>query len=185
MGEITIVSGKWGGRSIMTPEGVATRPLLSRLRKSLADILRPKLPGASVFELFGGSGAISFELLSNGADSAVIVELDPAVCRLIVTNAKKLGAKVQVEQGDCLQVIPKYATAGSKFDIVLVAPPYGLGLQSKAMTALTYRPMIKNGGLAIVQREINEPFWAPRDGFGQVDTRRYGRTVFDFYTWAK
>lgn len=185
MGEITIVSGKWGGRSIMTPEGVATRPLLSRLRKSLADILRPRLHGASVMELFGGSGAIALELLSNGAESAVIVELDEAVCRLIGSNIKKLGANAKVEQGDCLQIIPKYAAAGAKFDVVIVAPPYGAGLQSKAMTALAYRPLVKNGGLAIVQRELNEPFWTPRDGFGQVETRRYGRTVFDFYTWNK
>lgn len=185
MGEITIVSGRWGGRSIMAPEGIATRPLLSRLRKSLADILRPRLNGAVLMELFGGSGAISFELLSNGAESAVVIELDPAVARLIGTNARKLGANITVEAGDCLQIIPKYADAGTKFDYVIVAPPYGMGLQGKAMDAITYRPLLKSGGVAIVQREINEPMWAPRDGFTKIETRRYGRTVFDFLTWTK
>lgn len=185
MGEIVIVSGKWGGRSIMTPEGIATRPLLSRLRKSLADILRPKLHGAKVLELFGGSGAISFELLSNGAEAAVIIELDPAVARLIASNAKKLGANVRVETGDCLKFIPTYAEAGEKFDYIIVAPPYNLGLHVKAMDAITYRTPLKVGGTAIVQRELNEQYWKPRDGFTISETRRYGRTVFDFYTWTK
>ena len=68
MGSIQIVSGTLRGRTILTPAEDTTRPLLSRLRKTLADILRPSLQGTAVLDLFGGSGAIAFELLSNGAD---------------------------------------------------------------------------------------------------------------------
>lgn len=182
MSDLRITSGRFKGRALISPEGEeVTRPLLTRLRKSLADILRPRLQGARVLELFGGTGAIAFELLSNGAATATIIEKDPVSARIIRENARKLGAEAKVVEGDCLQKIPQLAAQGEKFDIIIVAPPYGLGLQKKAMGALSSNPLLLPGGLAIVQREKIEPLWEPVGLFTFAQTRAYGRTVFDFY----
>lgn len=178
-----IVSGRFRGRLLETPEGKSTRPLLTRLRKSLADILRPELPGAGIVELFGGSGAISFELLSNGATHALIVEVDKAAATIIRANAKKLGAQALVEEGDCLRLMPTFARRNRPFQIAIVAPPYGLGLQARAMEALVIARILSPGGLAVVQREDSEPLWEAKGGFVLERTREYGRTVFDFYRW--
>jgi 16S rRNA (guanine966-N2)-methyltransferase len=75
------------------------------LRKSLADILRPRLAGARVLDLFAGSGAVAFELLSNGADAAVVVEHDPAGAALIRRNADTLGLRVQIFEGDAFAAV--------------------------------------------------------------------------------
>ena len=182
MDELRIVSGKYKGRSLKSPEGKGTRPLLTRLRKSLADILRPRLPGCRVLDVFGGTGAISFELLSNGAEEAVIVELDPAAASIIKENARKLGAPVNVMTGDALAAVDLLWASKRLFDIVVVAPPYGLGLQKKTMDALSAKPLLRQGGTAIVQREAAEPFWEAVQPLEHERTRKYGRTVFDFYT---
>jgi len=183
MGSITITSGTLRGRRIQTPEGSQTRPLLTRLRKSLADILRPRLAQARLLDLFGGSGAIAFELLSNGAAAAVVVELAPKTAELISLNARSLGVaqSVEVVQGDGIAAIEGLSRKKEAFDIVIVAPPYGLGLQQKAVAALARHPLLKPGGVIIVQREEREPQVAPPDGLAFVRMREYGRTVFDFY----
>jgi len=183
MGDLRITSGKYRGRVLSAPEGSTTRPLLTRLRKSLADVLRPDLPGMVILEMFGGSGAISFELISNGAERALIFELDGVSARHIRENATKLAAPVRVENGDCLEKLPDLKKRGEVFDLIMVAPPYGKGLQEKSMEWLASFPVMKPGSLVIVQREDKEPFWEAARGFTHDQTREYGRTVFDFYVW--
>ena len=183
MGAITITSGTLRGRRLKTPEGSQTRPLLTRLRKSLADILRPQLAQCRLLDLFGGSGAIAFELLSNGAAAAVIVELNAKTAGLIRENAKTLGieAAVEVFQGDGIATLAALARKKDAFDIIIVAPPYGLGLQQKAIDSLARHPLLKTGGIIIVQREDREPQVAAPVGLALVRSRCYGRTLFDFY----
>ena len=183
MGFITINSGSLRGRRIRTPEGSQTRPLLTRLRKSLADILRPRLAGVRLLDLFGGSGAIAFELLSNGAASAVIVELNPKTAELIRANARSLGLEASVEVVGCDGVAAVQGLGRKKdaFDIIIVAPPYGLGLQQQAVAALASHRLLKPQGIIIVQREDREAQVPAPAGLDLVRTRDYGRTVFDFY----
>jgi len=183
MGLIHITSGKLRGRNLRTPAGQATRPLLTRVRKSLADIMRPRLPGARILDLFGGSGAIAFELLSNGAARAVVVELDAPTAQLIRANAGTLGVEqdVTVEQGDGIEVIGLLAARGERFDIIIIAPPYGRGLQEKALEAVTAHSILTKQGAVIVQCEQKETVPDTCGGLHRVRARSYGRTVFSFY----
>ena len=51
-----VQSGSARGRSIKSlPRGREVRPILARIRKSLFDILRPRLTGARFLDLFAGS----------------------------------------------------------------------------------------------------------------------------------
>jgi 16S rRNA (guanine(966)-N(2))-methyltransferase RsmD len=181
MGKIRITSGTLRGRSVDTPEGEGTRPLLTRLRKSLADLLRPRLAGTRVLDLFGGSGAVAFELLSNGAREAVVVELDRDTARLIECNAARLQVPVAVAAGDALDQVPLLAGRGERFDVIVIAPPYGAGLQQKALDAVAEAGLLAGGGVVVVQRDHREPLAAAKGGLRLSRSRSYGRTVFDFY----
>jgi len=187
MGFVRITSGTLKGRKVQTPEGEETRPLLTRLRKSLADILRTRLPGARVLDLFGGSGAIAFELLSNGAASAHVIELSVKTAALISENAGALGIKgmVTAARGDGVEELRRLTARGERFDIIIVAPPYGLSLQQKSMDAMKEGKPLAPGGVVVVQREEREPQAGPSGGMRLVRTRSYGRTVFDFYEAAR
>ncbi|MCP4715633.1 MAG: methyltransferase [Deltaproteobacteria bacterium] len=183
MGSIRIISGALRGRVVRTPAGVRTRPLLTRLRKSLADILRPRLAGARVLDMFGGSGAIGFELLSNGAAGLTVIELDQATSHLIAQNAVDLGVgeAVTVLHGDGLAVARNIAAAGAVFDIVIVAPPYGQGLQQRALDTVMSICLAAPGALVVSQRDAREPVAVAPEPVCLTETRVYGRTAFDFY----
>lgn len=186
MGSVQIVSGTMRGRIVLTPTEDTTRPLLSRLRKTLADILRPRLQDAAVLDLFGGSGAIAFELLSNGAASAEIVELHPPAAALVRRNAENLGLqdRVQVHCGDAIHMIDRLTENRAFFDIILVAPPYGHGLQQKTISTLASFNLLSKAGLIIVQRDKREPCTEPIAPLRLVRTRSYGRTIFEFFDLA-
>lgn len=186
MGSVRITSGRLRGRKVTTPEGQETRPLLTRVRKSLVDLLRPRLPGARVLELFGGSGAIALELLSNGAARATVVELNPRTARLIGENAAAVGEgeRVRVQTGDALAAAEAFARAGERFDLVVVAPPYGRSLHQEAVAVLDRHPLLAPGGLVVVQRDTAEPEARAGKGLVHVRSRSYGKTTFDFYEAA-
>ncbi|MCX8042898.1 MAG: RsmD family RNA methyltransferase [Desulfobacterota bacterium] len=182
MGTVRIISGKLKGRAVETPGG-QTRPLLSRLRKSLADILRPHLAGARILDLFGGSGAITFELLSNGASSAVIVELDPVAAQMIQKNIHSLSLDgvVEMHAGDALSAISIFERRGDVFDVIVIAPPYGQGLHTHALERVACSRLLGRQCIVVVQRDQHEPC-APSQGLlEKISTRSYGRTLFDFY----
>ena len=181
MGQVRITSGTLRGRAVETPEGDATRPLLARVRKSLADLLRPRLAGARILDLFGGSGAVAFELLSNGAREAVVVELASGAARLIEHSAVRLGVPITVVVGDARVHVPSLADRGERFDVVVIAPPYGCGLQQEVLEAVEVHDLVAPGGVAVVQRDRCEPPAEPRGGLRWSRSRAYGRTVFDFY----
>lgn len=181
MGMVRITSGRLRGRAVETPDGEGTRPLLSRLRKSLADVLRPRLPDARVLDLFGGSGAVAFELLSNGAREATLVELDDDAARRIEANASRLGVRANVHHGDALKTIPVLGRRGEQFDVVVVAPPYGTDLQQRALDALQDQRLLAEGGIVVSQRDHRDPPARPRTPLVLTRTRTYGRTAFDFY----
>src|SRR5918995_5518501 len=119
-----IIAGTHRGSRISAPKGLDTRPTGDRVREAAFNLIGP-VDGATVLDLFAGSGAMGIEALSRGAASATFVESDRAACRTIQDNLKKLrltGARVRCE--DALRALAADAASGRKYDLVLVDPPY-------------------------------------------------------------
>ena len=117
-----IVGGEHRGARIFAPKGKDTRPTTDRVREAAFNLIGP-VDGATVLDLFAGSGAMGLEALSRGAASATFVEDDREAVRSIERNLEKLsvtGAKVV--QRDVLQAL---ATERRTYDLVLCDPPYG------------------------------------------------------------
>ena len=121
---LRVVAGAHKGRPLKAPPGRSTRPTADRVREALFSILGP-IEDATVLDLFAGSGAMGLEALSRGAAHATFVESDREACRTINRNLDKLaldGATVLCQ--DALTALRADARAGTRYDLVLVDPPY-------------------------------------------------------------
>src|SRR4029079_14054174 len=87
---LRIIAGTHRGRRIAAPKGGHTRPTGDRVREALFNLVGP-VDGASVLDLYAGSGALGLEALSRGARRCVFVETDGAACRAIRANLETLG----------------------------------------------------------------------------------------------
>ena len=72
-----IIAGESRGRALKSvPKDMMVKPISARIKKSVFDILRPRLEGSRVLDLYAGTGAVGIEALSRGAGFAFFVDAD-------------------------------------------------------------------------------------------------------------
>lgn len=122
---ITILSGKFKGHKLQVPKS-GTRPTSSLVKKALFDMLRPTLENSVFCDLFAGSGACSFEALSQGASKAYIIEASPHAFTCIKANIDKL--KVSNDCSVVLKKAHKFLSTASldEIDFFYIDPPYDI-----------------------------------------------------------
>jgi len=137
-----ITGGKAARRILKAPKGLDVRPTPDLVKQAVFNSLGGRVVGARVLELFGGTGALSFESLSRGAASAICVEKSQRHADVLRQNAMAAGFSpeaMQVRVQDVFVVLPHFAQAGAQFDLVLADPPYGeknVGRRSTSLAQL-------------------------------------------------
>ncbi len=132
-----IVAGKWRGRLLEAPPGLATRPTAARAREALFSMLAARLPtfeGLRVLDLFAGSGALGLEALSRGAAHATFVEQFPAPRAALARNIAALAA--QDTTTIIVAAVEKLGSTLAPYDLVFADPPYHMGLAAAALGIL-------------------------------------------------
>lgn len=173
-----IIAGSLGGRRIETPKGDGTRPTSDRVREALFSALESELGGfddLEVLDLFAGSGALGLEALSRGAGRATFVESDRRAAATIRRNIDALGVI-----GAVVQPIKAASFVGrthdSRFDLVLVDPPYALATSAVAALVETLSDRAARGALFVVERATRDPFEWP-SGVEALRHKAYGETT--------
>jgi 16S rRNA (guanine966-N2)-methyltransferase len=180
---LRITGGYLAGRTISSLPGEDTRPPLTRVREAVANILNPYVEDAAVLDLFAGTGSFSFELLSRGAKSAVLIDKNPKAVQVLRKNAAKLGVEhlVEIVKADALQMIAIFEKSGDLFDIIMVAPPYFTGLDRASMEKLASGAILSPSGIVVLQQSRKERF---NEAYGSLvlkKTYRYGDTRISTY----
>jgi 16S rRNA (guanine(966)-N(2))-methyltransferase RsmD len=159
-------------------KGQEFRPTLGRARESLFGILSPEIEGATVLELFAGSGVLGLEAISRGADSALFVEKSRRAARVISANIERTGY-----QDRCRLHIGDYRDAGKRvargesFTLVFADPPYLEGLPDKVMEMVLANDLLADDGLLVLEMHQNEVPSGPPAGLRLLREKKFGATI--------
>src|SRR5262249_54404608 len=166
-----IIAGEKKGHRIAAPRGENTRPTGDRVREALFNMLGP-LDGASVADLFAGSGALGLEALSRGAASCVFVESGHSAARVVQSNLLKLGLTgASRQKRDALAFLREQGARGTRYALVLCDPPYGDWAALEADLAVLLPPVVAADGVLAVETAARIE---PALPLGNVPSRRYG-----------
>lgn len=179
-----IVGGEHGGRRIRTPRGRGVRPTLDRVREAIFDVLRDRVRGARVLDLFAGSGALGLEALSRGAAHATFCDAAARPVQAVRDNARRLGfppSAVRVLPMPAHQAIRRLAGEGDHFDVAFVDPPYESLLYDETLLALAVSGLVAPGGVVVVEHGRRREVGAVYGGLHAVRRRRYGETCVTYF----
>jgi 16S rRNA (guanine966-N2)-methyltransferase len=185
-----IIGGDNRGRSLKSvPKEMMVKPISARIKKSVFDILRPRLDGARVLDLYAGTGAVGIEALSRGAASAFFVDADKRCVAVIGENLQRLGlaAKGKASFGDILQDLSwiPFRAGVSQFDLIYMGPPYRaegnkmLAYSTPTLARVAEADLLAPGGWALLQRYKKEKAEVPA-GYEKFREERYGDTDVEF-----
>jgi 16S rRNA (guanine(966)-N(2))-methyltransferase RsmD len=154
-----------------------TRPTTDRVRESLFNVLvsRIDFAGASVLDLYAGSGALGLEALSRGATSAVFVESDQRAGAVIAANIDSLGAQGAMLRRGAVAAVLAGGT-DRPAHLVLADPPYAVPAAEieEMLVALVDGGWATSGTVVVVERGVSGPELAWPHGWLPWKSRRYG-----------
>ena len=161
-----VVAGVAGGRKLQAPPGRDIRPTSDRVREAIFSSLESMdaVRGASVVDLFCGSGALGIEALSRGAASATFVDSDPTAIAVVRANLASTG----IDGGEVVRAdAVRWLDGDAAFDLALVDPPYSFNGWDAVFSRL-------RAGVVVAESDRDLEIPPP---WRIVRLKRYGGTV--------
>jgi len=170
-----VIAGTLGGRRLKAPRGRLTRPTSDRVREGLFATLGD-VHGASVLDLFAGTGALGIEALSRGASRTVFIERDGAAVRVLRENLRALGiepGEAEVRRRDALEALRSARTRKETYDLVFIDPPYSQARDWGRELATVLPSLLEPAARVVVEHARRA---ALELGMEVEQERRYGDT---------
>lgn len=174
-----IIRGKYGRRRFNVPTNISARPTTDFAKENIFNIIENIIDVDSIkaLDLFAGTGAITFELLSRGAASVTSVEKAATQARFISYTAKTLNEEnLRLIKGDVfryLDSVPK-----STFDFVFADPPYDLPNFDEVPAKVLSSGIIKAGGYFILEHSKKHDYSSIPEFYRHV---AYGSVNFSIF----
>lgn len=134
------------------------------------------LEGTNALDLFAGTGAVSYELLSRGCASVVAVEKASTQLDFIRKVKGLLGDEnLKIVRGDVFKFI---TGCREKFDFIFADPPYDLPNFGEIPELILNSEMIKEGTLIVIEHSKAYDFSALPHF---IEHRAYGSVNFSLF----
>ncbi|MDD2370734.1 MAG: 16S rRNA (guanine(966)-N(2))-methyltransferase RsmD [Firmicutes bacterium] len=177
---IKIIAGKNRGNILKTKEGITTRPTLNRIRENLFNIIRDKVPGANILDLFAGSGAIGIEALSRSAKSVTFIEIDKEAFNILKANINKTN---NLENSKTINKDFRgfLRNCKDKFDLIYIDPPYHIKAYEEAIGLIEDKQLLNESGIIIIEAKKDTKLPLETKDFKCYRDVIYGNTIIKFY----
>lgn len=173
-----IIGGRLKGKTIQPPTGYKARPTTDFAKEGLFNILGNEydFDGLAVLDLFGGTGAISYEFASRGAGSVHCVEMAPQNADFIRSQAEKLKlGNVTVVRHNVFDFLD---ICRLKFDLVFADPPYAMEGIDTLPDRIFEAGLLYPERYFILEHSADHSFAAHRFF---VKEKKYGNVHFSFF----
>ncbi len=174
-----IISGKYKGRRIAAPKKLPVRPTTDMAKEALFNIIRSNyhISQLKVLDLFAGTGNISYEFASRGADQITAVDGHYGCIQFINKTADEFAFSIQAIKSDVFKFLER--SSGS-YDIIFADPPYDIDIKDFEKIALLVfeKNLLHQDGILIIEHGK----YTKLDSFQHyVETRNYGGNAFSFF----
>ncbi len=179
-----IIGGVFKGRRIDMPKRKDIRPTSDKVREALFNIIKNRIDGATVLDLFAGSGSVGIEAISWGAKDVTLVDIQKGCINAIRRNLKRLPIsqdRIDIIQGDALKAIKRLSDTKMRFDLVFLDPPYYGDWIKKCLISLDDYGILYDYSIIVCEHFKKDVVPEEVGSLKMVRQKRYGDTVLTFY----
>jgi 16S rRNA (guanine966-N2)-methyltransferase len=121
-----IIAGTARGTTLRVARSPGLRPTGDRQRETLFNVIRDRVDGAAVLDLFAGSGGLGLEALSRGSRDCVFVEKSSRAATVLRGNAERcrLTDRSTVIVADWRAALRRLSGKPRRFDLIFADPPW-------------------------------------------------------------
>lgn len=178
-----IISGKFKGRRIVAPKNLPVRPTTDLSKESLFNILNHQftLRELKVLDLFAGTGNISYEFASRGAEPITSVDADFGCVNFIKKTAQSFEMDITAIKSDVYKFLERNKVT---YDVIFADPPYDFSQeQFERIVQLVFEnDLLAEDGMLIIEH-------APQTKMEHLEhfsnDRKYGSSVFSFFEYEQ
>lgn len=153
--QVKILAGQWRGTKLPVKFQDDVRPTPSRVRETLFNWLQPCIIGSRCLDLFSGSGALGFEAVSRGADSALLIDKDQQITHQLQQQANKLNTdKIHAQCGDAINFL---TNTQHVYDIIFLDPPFSKINPFDLLDIIQQQQLLTPEGLIYVEYAAHNP----------------------------
>ncbi len=174
-----IIRGKYGRRRFDVPTNITARPTTDFARENIFNVIENliDLEDSVALDLFAGTGAVTFELLSRGARMVTAVEKASTQYRFIEQVCTRLGAdNLRLVRGDVFRFLDSCRPAS--FDFVFADPPYDLPRFEEVAPKVLDGGIVKPGGIFILEHSRTRDYSSLPDFYRHL---AYGSVNFSIF----
>lgn len=178
-----IISGKYKGRRIQAPKNLPVRPTTDMAKESLFNILNNyfNFGGLKILDLFSGTGNVSYEFASRGAESIISVDGDFGCVNFIKKTASEFDMNITAIKSDVFKFLEK---SKNTYDIIFADPPYGLEQKDfeKILDLIFENKLLDLEGMLIVE---HSKFTNLEHKENFSFSKAYGGSIFSFFEFEQ
>ncbi len=176
-----INSGRFKYRKLEIPE--SARPTTEKVREAVFSMLIGKVEGATVLDLFAGSGSLGLEALSRGAEFCVFNEGDRKNYKILKNNIANCKAE-EISSTYNNDFRKALILANREFDIIFVDPPYREGYYCEVFELVEEYGLLADGGVIVAEHLNDNELSDNMLSFSRTKHKRYGTIGVDFFERA-
>ena len=183
-----------GGRRLLSPNTIDTRPTTLMVREAIFNILKNTVRNSNWLDLFSGSGAVSCEAYNHGAKKIVAIEKNKINAKICLKNLYSLH-NIENKKSDievickdvliwtkpnnqrCSTVISDFDKI--KFDFIYLDPPYKANYHELVLNQIFKCNFIKKGTIVICEHSLDLDI-EKNNLWDIYDVRIYGQSKLTF-----
>jgi len=190
MSSLRIIAGDHKGKKIpfTNQKFNQARITSQKLKGALFSLLGEDLTGKSFFDLYAGSGQISFEAISRKANLIILNEKDLKRYNYLKKTISIFPNQSQVKifNEDCLKLLPFLEKKQFKADYLFLDPPYqknrsDFTYYAKIMERISFFDISNNDSLIIIQHDTSNKPLVTLEPFKLFKTKRFGNSSLAIY----
>ncbi len=184
-----VIGGKYRGQKLKSPRGMKVRPITDRVKESLFGYLGAGVEGASVLDLFAGTGSLGIEALSRGAEFVCFVEKHAPTVRIIKENLRRVGAeeRAKVITAELPRLLVRLKGDRGRYDLIFLDPPFRIDFKvlAEIFQGIVEGDFLAEGVQVVYRHSPHLRYNPPEEMWSLTDRRSYGDSVISLFEVVK